>query len=145
MGKPATEAAKMSKKEILAMAQRAQADLINYRQRAERDSSELSARVRAESLSSWLPFLDAWAEARNHADELSDSFHSLDSKLQSVLDELGVEIHHPEGERFDPQYHEAVEVIEGERSGDVIEVLRSGYSIAGKLVRPASVIVSQAD
>ena len=61
------------------------------------------------------------------------------------MEKFGLITVDPEGEPFDPNFHEALltEEVEGVEEDTVIEVLSKGYTIEGKLVRPAKVKVSK--
>jgi molecular chaperone GrpE len=64
--------------------------------------------------------------------------------LVSTLERFGIEVVDPEGEPFDPEWHEAISVQASDmvEPGSVITVLQKGYSLNGRLLRPAMVIVS---
>jgi len=61
-----------------------------------------------------------------------------------ALARTGIEGFTPKGERFDPEYHEAVaqHAVEGAEPGTIVEVLQSGYRINDAILRPARVIVA---
>ena len=65
--------------------------------------------------------------------------------LRETLGRHGVEAIDPEGEKFDPQWHEALSTqsLEGAESGVVVEVVQKGYRLGDQLVRPARVVVSE--
>ena len=69
----------------------------------------------------------------------------IQRKLQNVLDAEGVERIKAEGQPFDPAQHEAVthEDSEGSQPGQVIGVVRQGYRIGDKIIRPALVRVAK--
>ncbi len=62
----------------------------------------------------------------------------------AALARAGIERFSPEGERFDPQLHEAVAQIPaaGAESGSVVEVYQRGYRIGDVVIRPARVVVA---
>jgi len=61
-----------------------------------------------------------------------------------VLRRAGVESYSPEGESFDPEWHEAMLTRPGD-AGQVLEVLEKGYRLDGLVIRPARVVVGAAD
>ena len=67
------------------------------------------------------------------------------SQLRQFLRNQGVETLRTEGEKFNPELHEAVgeEIVEGKESGAVLEEVERGYLFLGKLLRPAKVKVAK--
>ena len=65
-------------------------------------------------------------------------------QITSILQNNGVECLNPEGEEFDPNFHESVGFQPSDEVEDqkVIQVLRKGYSLNGRILRAANVIVS---
>ncbi len=65
--------------------------------------------------------------------------------LQDTLAKYGVQIINPEGELFNPAFHEAMSMVEHAElpPGTVLQVLQKGYLLHERLVRPAMVIVSK--
>jgi molecular chaperone GrpE len=57
---------------------------------------------------------------------------------------VGVEPFSPDGEQFDPQFHEAVahQPVEGAESGTVAEVFQQGFRLGDSVLRPARVLVA---
>ena len=138
--------------EYLQLAQRTKADFENYRKRAARESAEAEARGRASLSRALLPVIDnleralAAAEpidrdtAPNH---LAHGVKLVYEELAGVLRGAGVESYSPQGEAFDPDWHEAMMTRPGE-AGKVLEVLEKGYRLNGQVLRPARVIVGAA-
>ena len=64
--------------------------------------------------------------------------------LSTVLERFGVSVVNPEGEPFDPQWHEAISLQPSRDAepGSVLTVIQKGYSLNGRLLRPACVIVA---
>ena len=67
------------------------------------------------------------------------------AELTAALERLGVEAYSPEGERFDPNLHEAMakQPVDGAESGTVVEVYQRGYRLNGTVLRPARVVVAE--
>ena len=68
----------------------------------------------------------------------------MESELSGALARVGIEAYSPEGERFDPEQHEAMasQPVEGVASGTVAEVYQRGYRLDGTVLRPARVVVA---
>ncbi len=66
-------------------------------------------------------------------------------KLKSILENEGVEPIPAEGLEFDPNVHEAITQIDSpsHESGTVVEVMRQGYKIGDRIIRPALVVVAR--
>ena len=130
---------------------RAMADLENFRRRSAREKEELRLYALTRVLQDLLPVLDNLALAINAARqpnaELKVLAGGIDLALQQfkgVLGSHGLAEINPAGKPFDPHQHEA---ISHQPSPDVpaehvTTVVRTGYSLNGRLVRPAAVIVS---
>lgn len=142
--------------EYLALAQRTQADFENYRKRATREAAAAQERGAAKLALALLPAIDNLDRALAHADEVvagqgSNGTESLVAGLKhvhadliSALGNVGIERYSPEGEPFDPQFHEAVaqQPVEGAQPGVVVEVFQRGYRMGENVVRPARVVVA---
>ncbi len=139
------------KGQFKALAQRAQADLINYRKRAEEERQELVNNAGANVVLQVLPVLDdveralaqAPAEASQAESGWLEGFRLIERKLNGILTSLGLQRIEAEGTAFNPFEHEVVayhDAGEG-REGDVLQVTRQGYRINGKVLRPAQVVV----
>lgn len=124
----------------LDLLQRAQAEFENYRKRARRERADDAARAGGEVVTRLLPVLDAFdAAAGHHRDVVGPLRHLLDTAVGQV----GLERLDPQGDRFDPTLHEAVEREPDEELAEpvVVEVLRPGYRLGDRLLRPAAVRV----
>jgi molecular chaperone GrpE len=134
--------------EYLALAQRTQADFENYRKRAARDAELAQSRGVAKLVKELLPAIDnldrALKAASDEDSQLIEGIKLVHSDLLSALQRVGVEPFSPEGEAFDPQFHEAVaqQPIEGVESGVVAEVFQQGFRLGDSVLRPARVLVA---
>ena len=65
--------------------------------------------------------------------------------LSTTMQQFGIEEINPSGEPFDPEFHEAISMQSSDKvePGSVITVIQKGYSLNGRLLRPAMVIVSE--
>jgi molecular chaperone GrpE len=129
---------------------RAMADQENFRRRVAREKDELRQFASASLLQGLLPVLDnlqlGLAAARQQTDTKSivDGVTMVLEQLKGVLDRHGLKEVNPAGQEFDPHLHESIshqpsgEVPEGH----VLQVVRVGYTLHGRLLRPASVVLS---
>lgn len=130
---------------------RSVADLDNYRKRAVRDREDAAHRAATRILEDLIPVLDNLGHALNatkaaNADlkSLSGGVEMIVSQLKSALTAHGLAEVAPVGKAFDPNLHEA---ISQQPSADVpadhvAACVRTGYTLNGRLVRAASVVVS---
>jgi len=130
---------------------RAVADHENFRKRAAREKDELRKYASSRVLEDLLPVLDnlglgLMAINQPNADvkTIADGVGMVQTQLKGVLDQHGLKEVNPAGEAFDAHQHEALSQQPSEEvpEGNVITVVRVGYSLNGRLLRPASVIVS---
>src|SRR3954453_19204128 len=137
--------------EYVALAQRVQADFENYRKRAGKEAAAAEARGIGKLANELLPVMDNLALALAAAEEdgasaekLVEGLRLVHSQLEAALARFGVDGYSPEGERFDPELHEAMaqREVEGAEPGTVVEVFQPGYRINGEVLRPARVVVA---
>jgi molecular chaperone GrpE len=69
----------------------------------------------------------------------------VQQKVLNIFEKLGLSATGKEGETFDPQWHEALQVVPGEQDDTVVQVFQMGFRMGERLVRPARVVVSQKD
>jgi molecular chaperone GrpE len=134
--------------EYLELAQRTKADFENFRKRALREAAAAERRGRADLAKSLVPVVDnlerALAAAGEEEDHLAQGVRLVHEELVGVLRRAGVESYSPEGESFDPEWHEAMLTRPGD-AGRVLEVLEKGYRLDGQVIRPARVVVGAAE
>jgi molecular chaperone GrpE len=134
------------------MALRGQADFDNYRKRAAREKEEAVKFANMGLVERFLPILDNFelgllsARSTEGAAQVVMGFEMVGRQLQDFLTQCGVEVVAGEGSDFDPNLHEAVQQEESldVPEGRVLRVLRKGYRMKERLVRPAMVVVSKA-
>jgi molecular chaperone GrpE len=134
--------------EYLSLAQRTQADFENFRKRAAKEQSAAESRGMARLARELLPALDNLAlalEADASGEDFVAGVRLVHSELHAALERLGIEAYSPQGERFDPNVHEAMarQPVEGAESGTVVEVYQQGYRMNGVVLRPARVVVAE--
>jgi molecular chaperone GrpE len=130
---------------------RAVADLENFRRRAVREKEELRLFATSGVLGDLIPVLDSLALAldaarRPKADlkTLADGVDRVLQQFKSALSAQGFVEINPVGQPFDPHQHEAIshESSDDVKEEHIVTVVRVGFSLNGRLLRPASVIVS---
>ncbi|MDB4833039.1 nucleotide exchange factor GrpE [Acidimicrobiia bacterium] len=116
------------------------ADFENFKKRAEKEKSMSMVSSLSMIISTLLPLIDNFEIAMNQ-DGTPKEIEALYKMTQVFLDTFNVKEVPGTGEPFDPSYHEAVEQS-GEGDIELVgEVLRKGYEIDGRLLRPAMVKV----
>jgi molecular chaperone GrpE len=134
--------------QYLQLAQRTQADFENWRKRAAKEAAAAGERAKSGLVRELLPVVDnlerALASAEESEQHLAEGVRLVHSELLAVLERNGVEQFDPEGERFDPEVHEALSTREadGTGPGTVLDVVEKGYKANGTVLRPARVVVS---
>jgi molecular chaperone GrpE len=128
--------------------QRAVAEFQNYRRRLEADKAETYQSAVGSIIKRYLPVLDDMEramQARPANLAWADGVELICRKLQSILEAEGLKRIEAEGQKFDPNFHEAIaqEPVEGVESGTVIAVVRNGYMLGERVIRPAMVRVAQ--
>lgn len=126
------------------------AEFDNYRRRVRREQSEAGAKGRRELLKRLISLADdldlAIANVEESPDAVKDALDLLHSRFHGVLEADGVVGFESKGEKFDPERHDAFDVVGavGETEpGTVATEIRRGYFLNGKLLRPALVVVAQ--
>ena len=144
--------AEQERDQFRALAQRVQADFVNYKRRIEEERQELVRNASVSFIHRLLPVIDDFQLALEHVPKGKrgswfDGIELILRKLQSTLDSEGVTSFGPElGSLFDPSSQEAVfyEQVEDQEPGSIVRVFRPGYKIFDKILRPAQVSVAQA-
>ncbi len=148
---------KRERDEYLELAQRTRADFENYRKRAAEQAADATARGKGTLARELVPVLDNLTRALAAGDPaargrepedaagLIEGVRMVHNELSETLQRAGVEEYDPDGERFDPNLHEALatRAADGREAGVVIETVEKGYRLDGQVLRPAKVIVSE--
>jgi len=124
--------------------QRITAEYANYRKRVERDRALIGEQAIGNVLSELLPVLDDLDRAREHG-ELVDGFAAVAEQLLAALTKFGLTAFGEKGDPFDPTRHEAVaHLTSDEVEGPTcVDILRRGYLLGDRLLRPAMVAVAE--
>jgi molecular chaperone GrpE len=146
--------------EYLELAQRTRADFENFRKRAARETAAAQERGMVKLARELLPAVDnldrALAAARlavpapdgqaadDGAATLVSGIKLVHADVIAALARVGIEPFSPQGEPFDPQFHEAIaqQPIEGAEPGTVVEVYQRGFRLGDSVLRPARVVVA---
>lgn len=131
--------------------QRERAEFANYRKRVERDQQSARQDLIAESIRQFLDVHDDLERAFKHAPTegdgkvWADGVRLIAQKLKTIFDTFGVKPIEAQNTEFDPAMHEAVTHEENGDvpSGHVIEVVKQGYTIGDRVIRPALVRVAK--
>lgn len=135
------------------IAVRAKAELENLRKRHDRDLANAHKYALERFVSELLPVrdsmelgLDAAHGENADLDKLREGTELTLNLLSAAMDKFNIEAIDPQDQTFDPALHQAMSMqpVEGVDPNTVVNVVQKGYTLNGRLVRPAMVIVSQA-
>jgi molecular chaperone GrpE len=122
------------------------AEFDNFRKRTDREREEFRRIASEDLVAELLPVLDNFERALEHgpdsdATAFREGVEMIAKQLWDTLVRQGVEAIDPLGEPFSPEYHEAVHRIEDSsmEPGTIAMVLAKGYTLNGRLIRPAMV------
>jgi molecular chaperone GrpE len=130
---------------------RAQAEMENLRKRAARDVENAHKYALEKFTNELLPIMDslelglsASVKAKN-LDDLCKGMELTLEMFNTVMEKFGITMIEPKGEKFNPELHDAVSMQETDdsNSGIIIEVMQKGYTLNGRLIRPAMVVVAK--
>ena len=132
---------------------RARADLDNQQKRMTREIETRAGHAKDALIRALLPVKDGLEAGLDRASTIADPVvapfrEGIEVALRgwnAAFGAAGVEPIEPLGQPFDPEHHEAlaVRVAKGRPPGTVVEVSQKGYSLDGRLIRPALVVVSE--
>jgi len=128
---------------------RTRADMDNMQKRAEREMEKARRYQHEAFMRDLLPVIDGLEQGLENADEGDSAREGLEltrKLLLKTLEDHGLETLNPEGEAFDPQWHEAISMQPSEDAepDTVLMVLQKGYRLNERLLRAARVIVASA-
>ena len=126
---------------------RALADLDNLRKRTAREVERRIEESRESLLREWLEAVDSVERALSMTPEgpVQEGLRSVLGQMEAILARHGVQRIGRPGEPFDPERHDAVAVRDEDDRPDrtVVQVVRSGFAIGDRVLRPAQVVVSR--
>ena len=123
------------------------ADFESYRRRTQEDVSAAEGNGKAKAAEAMMPIYDALERAvtmgAGDPAKLIPGVQAVQSSVLRVFGQLGLEATGQIGEQFDPQWHEALQVVPGDEDDAITQVYELGFRMGDKLVRPARVVVSK--
>jgi molecular chaperone GrpE len=134
--------------ELTEALQRERADVMNIRRRHDEQLASMQAMVKSAVVKELLPVIDNFERALKHipkeldGNEYIKGVNAIVKQFEDTLAALGVERIKTIGEVFDPNFHEAVSMEEGDGNHEIVsEELQSGYRIGSQVIRHAVVKV----
>ncbi|KTR51548.1 nucleotide exchange factor GrpE [Curtobacterium oceanosedimentum] len=123
---------------------RAQAELVNFRKRVERDREANRDAVIAEVVRALLPALDDLSRAEAHGDLAEGPMQVIAQKIRGGFGKFKLEQIGEKGEPFDPNVHEAIVQLPtpGATGQTVADVVEPGYKLGERVIRAAKVAVA---
>jgi molecular chaperone GrpE len=146
--KAEVEKARVDRDAYLDRLARLQAEFDNFRKRTAREQQDFREYAVAEAVKSLLPVLDSFDRAlaaEGDGTEFRAGIELINRQFHDALAKLGVEPLKVVGEPFDPQYHQAVQMVDTKEMEDnhVLDELQRGYKLKNRLLRPAMVRVAR--
>ena len=129
---------------------RVQADFENRKKRQDKEKLDFLKFANEGLITELLRVMDDFERAIDSAKNTNDAkvllqgIEMVRRDFEDILKDSGLKVIDPKGQPFDPEKHEAIEHIEDDThpANTVLEVMRKGYELNGKVLRPASVKVS---
>ena len=148
--KAALEVSEAKASEYLDGWQRTQAEFANYKKRVHRDRELINQDAVGKVVRNYLPILDDLERALKDRPQEDDNaawangIELISRKMVTLLENDGVVPIDAVGELFDPNLHEAIAQVPGGNyeSGQIIEVVQTGYRIGERILRPARVVIA---
>jgi molecular chaperone GrpE len=131
---------------------RKQAEFENYKKRIERERSEFVQFASAELMRELLNALDSFdlaihtaGKGKASSDDLLKGLDLVYKQFQDTLSRFGLKPIESKGQPFDPNFHQAVSTVDTDEVDEntVVEDMRRGYTLNGRLLRPSMVSVSK--
>jgi molecular chaperone GrpE len=147
----ALRAAEQKAEENWNEALRARAEMDNLRKRSVRDVENAHKYGQEKLINELLPVKDSLvlgieaAATATDIQSLRDGMDMTYRMMQTALGKMGLEEVNPEGEKFNPEFHQAMTMVDSDEvePGTVLNVLQKGYTLNDRLVRPAMVVVAR--
>ena len=131
---------------------RMRAEIENNRKRAERDVENAHKYAIKNFAESLLPVIDSMEMGQTAAvaenatlDSIREGSELTMNMLKQVMERTGLQQFDPLGEKFDPEKHQAISMVEAAdaESGSIIQVMQKGFQLNERLIRPAMVVVAK--
>ncbi len=128
------------------------AELENTRKRMQKEKHDAVRFATENNVGEFIPLIDNLENALKYASNMSDEvktwasgFQMILSQFKDILHNHGIVAFHSVGNRFDPHYHEAVEIVEtdSQEEGTILEEFAKGYKSRSRTIRPAQVKVAK--
>lgn len=131
---------------------RSQAEMENIRKRSQRELENAHKYAIEKFVNELLPVIDSMelgqeaAKTATDMDSIREGVSMTHNMFMSTLEKFDIEVVNPEGDNFDPEIHQAMSMQEtaDAQPNSVIGVMQKGYTLAGRLLRPAMVVVAKA-
>ncbi|MDF7670570.1 nucleotide exchange factor GrpE [Orbaceae bacterium ESL0721] len=142
----------VAKKNESEAAIRARAEIENVRKRVEQDVEKAHKFALEKFSNELLPVIDNLERALESTDKSNPEhkamIEGLELTLKSFLDtvkKFGIEVVSTEGDQLNPEFHQAISMVESpeHKSGQIVNTIQRGYTLNGRLLRPAMVVVAK--
>ncbi len=122
---------------------RALADYQNLQKRTEREKEQIFEFSASVIITRFLEVFDNLTTAQNHLKD--PGLELVINGFRKVFEDEGLQeiVIEPNTTEFDPHFHEAVTEVEGTPDGTIAEVIKKGFTIRDKVLRPATVVINR--
>ncbi|MCR4335521.1 MAG: nucleotide exchange factor GrpE [archaeon] len=129
--------------------QRIQAEFENFQKRTEKEMQNFRVMANARILEEFLPLVDSLGEGIKEAEksnnkEMKKGFVLIHNQLSQIMEKNGVKQIKSVGEKFDHNFHDCMLTVnEDGKDDEILEEFQKGYTLNGKILRPAKVKVNK--
>ena len=123
------------------------AEFENYKKRNQKEKESIYGMITGDVVATMLPIMDNLekaVDAKTEDEKYQEGVKLVARQFQEALKRLGLEEIETVGQRFNPEFHEAVSHVEDDTKGEqeIVQEYRKGYKIGNKVVRHSMVIVA---
>ena len=132
--------------ELTEMLQRLQAEFQNYKKRIDAEKCDFIKCSNAELILKLLPIVDSFEMALKNTDKHTDFVKGIEliySQFYDALEKEGIKRIEGVNKKFDHNLHEVMMVVDGAEDDKIVEELQPGYTLNGRVIRPAKVKISK--
>lgn len=126
---------------------RLQAEFSNYKKRMERNREDMNDYLINDMIGDLIPIIDNFERALDSEEDTDNGFYKgvqmIFKELIGLIENMGAEEIEALDCNFDPAYHQAVTMEDGEEANKILEVYQKGYMRNKKVIRPSMVKVSK--